>query len=728
MVDMNTQIAALLTSPDKASTEDLIQQKAVSPLLTSLLQTRVSVAQSGNSVHIQVPSEPASPQTLSVQTQGQLSLKESATFSIGKTDSSVTLFDFLPIKQTTTLNQAEVQRLVRTLADAITLASIQSPTLSKGLYLHGVVEQASSQRLSISLQLPGSPTVTIPTPNNTPLFSSQEKIRVQIQAPEFQQNQKNWPVTISSIPPKHTLQSAVQITSPLVKLALVKGLGTEGIKIEGAPPKHVSDVLLPAQPRQPLIVSATMTLKNAQLSVQGVQSRPVLQFPVAPQPVDTLNIAKLTLPERFVSILNKVPQAKAISLQPLPAAAAPSNTAPSSVQAQSSNSSTSQVHAPTISNDAVKTPASMEHHSKSGPVSPESILAAPATTNTLRLDSELKSSSKISHSDIPVVQEKIRQLSRQLLAETGSTNEALGKLVQILRTHSTHAPATTSITQQWLNKIAVDPLTAVKPPSSATQNVASVESSAPATPDALANTIKQVVTAHSLVTTPTAILAPPSNSDFLGALVSILQLGLTGRALRNQSGLSAIIDKPESVIAKTIGTSAAGQSPSRVASDMAALDQRTQILKHVKTLLANHQQQKIQGAENRTQGTESFYYVLPITRDENKAPELLFRAEEKREHENSKSTQEGRVWHLTMKLDIGDLGELLAKSRIDGDKLKLDIYASTDPLLHKVYDTLPYLLRRLNQLGVEIEGHTCQRGQLKGLLKDAPYQLFEAMV
>ena len=240
--------------------------------------------------------------------------------------------------------------------------------------------------------------------------------------------------------------------------------------------------------------------------------------------------------------------------------------------------------------------------------------------------------------------------------------------------------------------------------------------------------IQQLLSATSIVTSPSNLLAPTSQSAFINALVSMLQVSLAGRALRSQPDLAKAMDQAESIVAKTTTTSGGASTPSRVANEFGQLESRSELLKHVKTLLANHQQQKIQGAESRVQGQEGFYYVLPVSRDGESPPEILFRTEEQEQQNGKRQQSAGKIWHLTMKLDIGSLGELLAKTRIHGDDIQLNIYASTEPLLVKVFDTLPYLLRRLQSLGVNVEHHSCQRGKLQGSLKEAPYQLFEALV
>ena len=56
-----------------------------------------------------------------------------------------------------------------------------------------------------------------------------------------------------------------------------------------------------------------------------------------------------------------------------------------------------------------------------------------------------------------------------------------------------------------------------------------------------------------------------------------------------------------------------------------------------------------------------------------------------------------------MKLDIGDAGQLLAKSKIDTDTITIDLYTSNETVLTRVADTLPFLERRLADLGLNVE-------------------------
>ena len=102
-----------------------------------------------------------------------------------------------------------------------------------------------------------------------------------------------------------------------------------------------------------------------------------------------------------------------------------------------------------------------------------------------------------------------------------------------------------------------------------------------------------------------------------------------------------------------------------------------------------------------------------------------FRADERGSRQAESSDSKRKLWNVTMKLDVGDFGELLAKSRIDGDVIELDLYTSTDALLQRVADTLPLLKRRLTALGLEVAQSSFQRGKIPSTLQNRPYHIFE---
>ncbi len=162
--------------------------------------------------------------------------------------------------------------------------------------------------------------------------------------------------------------------------------------------------------------------------------------------------------------------------------------------------------------------------------------------------------------------------------------------------------------------------------------------------------------------------------------------------------------------------------------DLSQLDSRQQLLSQLKTLLANHQQSKISSVDSRIQGQDSFYYVLPSMSQYQSPAELLIHREQERKQTDKKAENGRALWNVTMKLDIGDTGQVLAKSRIDKSSITIDLYASNEVILRRIADTMPYLTRRLTSLGLEVEKSSFQRGQIPETLKTRPHQIFETRV
>ncbi|VEL95917.1 flagellar hook-length control protein FliK [Alteromonas sp. 76-1] len=248
------------------------------------------------------------------------------------------------------------------------------------------------------------------------------------------------------------------------------------------------------------------------------------------------------------------------------------------------------------------------------------------------------------------------------------------------------------------------------------------------TDSSIASRIHGLLNAPAIAVTPLTLTSPIAASNFVQGLVALLQISLAGRALSRQPSLKVQIDSPDSIISKTI-TNTSGSAPSsRVAQDVANLDSRTNLLANLKTLLANHQHSKVAQAENRVQGQDSFFYALPSVSQHYAPAELLVQKEPDRQHGKEDKDGEKRLWNVTMKLDIGDAGQLLAKSKIDTDTITIDLYTSNETVLTRVADTLPFLERRLVDLGLNIEKMSFQRGHIPDTLNKRPHQIFETRV
>jgi len=244
----------------------------------------------------------------------------------------------------------------------------------------------------------------------------------------------------------------------------------------------------------------------------------------------------------------------------------------------------------------------------------------------------------------------------------------------------------------------------------------------------LSQRLQQLISTQALVTTPINLTSPVNASSFVQGLVALIQLALSGRAMQRQPGLKTQIDAPDSIVSKTLANMGVTTQPSRVSQDMNQLDGRQQLLSQLKTLLSSHQQNKIANVDSRIQGQDSFYYVLPSLSQHQSPPELLIKREQG--GQNNKHAQAGQrsVWNITMKLDIGDSGQVLAKSKIDKSTITLDLYASSDEVLKRIGDTLPYLHKRLTSLGLVVENTSYQRGHIPDTLNSRPHQIFETRV
>ncbi|QGX63801.1 flagellar hook-length control protein FliK [Alteromonas mediterranea] len=244
----------------------------------------------------------------------------------------------------------------------------------------------------------------------------------------------------------------------------------------------------------------------------------------------------------------------------------------------------------------------------------------------------------------------------------------------------------------------------------------------------LSQRLQQLISTQALVTTPINLTSPVNASSFVQGLVALVQLALAGRAMQRQPSLKAQIDAPDSIVSKTLANMGVTAQPSRVSQDMHQLDGRQQLLSQLKTLLSSHQQNKIANVDSRIQGQDSFYYVLPSLSQQHSPPELLIKREQGGQNNKHAQTGERSLWNITMKLDIGDSGQVLAKSKIDKSTITLDLYASNDEVLRRIGDTLPYLHNRLTSLGLVVENTSYQRGHIPESLSSRPHQIFETRV
>ncbi|WP_026377058.1 flagellar hook-length control protein FliK [Aestuariibacter salexigens] len=241
-----------------------------------------------------------------------------------------------------------------------------------------------------------------------------------------------------------------------------------------------------------------------------------------------------------------------------------------------------------------------------------------------------------------------------------------------------------------------------------------------------ADSIRSLLQTPGLVTSPTQILQPSTPSQWLNGLLTMVNIALQSRQSRGQADtierlatLLSSASKPESV---------AGTSRPNVAIDLGSQDQRAQLVRALSQLLNGHLSHKLRSAEQVSQGVESFYYALPhFTGQKFKDVELLIKREPEKESDNKRSGSERKSWNLTLKLSVGELGEMLAKATVTQEQIELNLYTSNTGLRDTALNFLPMLKRRLEHHGLAVVTAQCQLGKIPSHLQQHPYQIFETL-
>lgn len=249
----------------------------------------------------------------------------------------------------------------------------------------------------------------------------------------------------------------------------------------------------------------------------------------------------------------------------------------------------------------------------------------------------------------------------------------------------------------------------------------------PQTPDA--NKIKQLLQSPTLPVTPISIISPPQTGGMVSGLINLLQVALTARLNKtHQQGHEQI----NQVLTQLVGAQTkAGATRNSGGSlrDLSQIEQKHNLVKVLGDLLNQHTGQKIQNAERQLQGQESFYYVLPFGNQENTAPaELLITREKPEQEDRQEHATKNSVWSLTIKLSVGELGEILTKSKVTEEDINVDFYASNENLKNLIFNYAPLLKKRFDELGLNLSIGRVERGNIPEQLAKNPYQILETRV
>ncbi|GAC18129.1 hypothetical protein GARC_1149 [Paraglaciecola arctica BSs20135] len=240
------------------------------------------------------------------------------------------------------------------------------------------------------------------------------------------------------------------------------------------------------------------------------------------------------------------------------------------------------------------------------------------------------------------------------------------------------------------------------------------------------NQIRQLLTTPALNLSALQMINPTSSQGFMSGLITLLQMSLSARLTRIQTSRTEHITETLNNVLS--GTSKAKPSvSSKAMGEMSQLEQRHQLMKEIGRLLSGHQTSKLSNAEQMIQGQESFYYNLPTAFGGTiKDIELLIKREDNDKEDQAADEQSNKTWQLTMKLAVGELGELLTKAKLRSDTLEINFYASNEAVKIQVMNYLPLLRRKFDSLGIEVSKSHCQLGKIPDTLQQRPYHMFQA--
>jgi len=319
-------------------------------------------------------------------------------------------------------------------------------------------------------------------------------------------------------------------------------------------------------------------------------------------------------------------------------------------------------------------------------------------------------------------------ISPSLLANKSEQINLIQSLLRIVQAKA-EAPA---ITLQSIEKALVDADffkgTAEQPSKQLVEQVLQqIKQALPQGKEQDVNQIKQLLTTPALNLSTLQMINPTSSQGFMSGLVTLLQMSLSARLIRHQSSRAEHITA--TLINVLSGTSKVKPSlTSKTMGEMSQLEQKHQLMKEIGRLLSGHQTNKLSNAEQMIQGQETFYYNLPSALGGTfKDIELLIKREENNKEEDpSPDEQSNKTWQLTMKLAVGELGELLTKAKLRSDTLEINFYASNETVKIQVMNFLPLLRRKLDSLGIEVSKSQCQLGKIPDTLQQRPYHMFQA--
>lgn len=208
------------------------------------------------------------------------------------------------------------------------------------------------------------------------------------------------------------------------------------------------------------------------------------------------------------------------------------------------------------------------------------------------------------------------------------------------------------------------------------------------------------------------------SSPLLSGLVQMLQVAL---GTRIQASDQASTNNKSNLLTKLISGSSVSTNEVKTGVNSAV---QKQLIKTATQVLQNHQFSKLESAEKQLKGIEQIHYQIPYQDvGEVKQAEIMIQREQPNQ---SSENEQQKQWRLSMKLEIGQWGEMLAKVKMAEQDVSINLYAENETTVQHIRRQLPLLVDRLTSLGMSVKEHNCQQGKVPQSLQKTNYHLFEA--
>ena len=253
----------------------------------------------------------------------------------------------------------------------------------------------------------------------------------------------------------------------------------------------------------------------------------------------------------------------------------------------------------------------------------------------------------------------------------------------------------------------------------------------PMQPQGTSEQIQTLLSSPPVTITRSSLSGPnnsSSNHSALSGLVGMLQVTLAARLSRQQpQHMDKLVQTLAPMLPSKNAKAPSKPQISKGLADLLRTDNAQQLLRNLDKFATTHQLHKMRSIESQLQGQEGLYYVLPLEHQGiSENVELLIRKESKQGAQPQQQQVANQCWLLTMKLPVGGLGQVLAKAKLLGQDLEIDFYTSNTHTKELLFNFIPVLKKRMQQLGIAVNKCQCQLGKIPAELLERPYHLFEA--